>query len=175
MFVTNRIILPCLALLVLVGMLVSIPFRRKKLLATAGELKFTLPEEFPLKPIVIFVVCAALLCVIPFRNFAFYLQFVFAAVALIACEMSARSISSYKLCGMYENMVVYDTYSVLLDDIGCLPTVNYEDDPETVGVDKRFLEILRQNGSQVILGFETEELRQKVLAEILKKRPELKV
>ncbi len=170
----NRFILPGIALLAFAGLLISIPFRRKRLLSKAGNLVFKLSDDFPIRPILIFFVCLVLIAVLPFRSFQLHIEIIFLLVALIGTEITVRSVASYKINGVYDKMVIHDTYAIEYDDIGCLPTVSYEDDPETENVDKRFLEILRQNGAQVILGFESEELRGKVLNEILARRPELK-
>ena len=124
----NQFVFPGIAALVFAGLLISIPFRRKRMLSRAGNIVLKLSNDFPIRQILIFVLCAALIVILPLREFAFYLEIIFLLVGLIGAEMSVRAASSYGINGVYENMVIYDTYAIPFDDIGCLPTVVYEDD-----------------------------------------------
>ena len=55
-----------------------------------------------------------------------------------------------------------------------LPTLAYENDEDTTGVDKRFLKVILKNGKQVEFGFSDEETRNKVVQTLLSAEPRLK-
>lgn len=165
-----------IAAVVMITMIATIPLRRKKILENAGKLLLPLQNGVPIKVIGLFVLSFLILAVIPLRNFALYIQVIFALVAIFAARFSAQEAAGIGKAGIYENIIISGTYVIEFDDILSLPTVAYEDDPETFGVDKTTLEIIRKkDASTVLLIFENEEKRKEALQTILKIRPELKV
>ncbi|MBQ0050950.1 MAG: hypothetical protein KBT11_02670 [Treponema sp.] len=156
------------------GLIGSIFLRSKFVALNAGKQLMKLPGEVSLKSIVIFVVAAALIAIVPLRNFAPYLNVIFVAAALIATEMAAREMMVSKNAGVYEKKILYGAYSYFYDEIELLPTLAWEDDPETTQVDKRFLKIILKNGTQVEFGFETEEMRNQAVQLMIQQAPRLK-
>ena len=98
---------------------------------------------------------------------------VFLCVALIATYLSTKNIVNSKFSGVYENMIISETTVIKYDDILSLPTVSYENDPDTTMVDWRVIEVLTKSGNKIQLIFSNEEERKQVLTEILKQCPRL--
>lgn len=165
-----------IASLALIAIMATIPHKRKQILQKAGNLICPLQNGVSYKVVALFILSILILIVIPMRNFALYIQVVFAAVAVFAGRMAAQEAIGLGKAGVYENLIISGTYVVPFDEILSLPTLAYEDDPETHGVDKTTLEIIREkDASSVLLIFESEEKRQEAVQAILKIRPELKV
>jgi len=162
--------------LVLIGIIASIPFRTKKALNNAGKLLHPLTNGVPIKVVGLFILSALILVVIPMRNFAVYIQVIFVLVSLISARMAAQEAAGLGHAGIYENVIISSMAVLPFDDILSIPTLSYEDDPETAGVDKTTIELIRKsNAATVLLTFENEEKRQEALKTILQVRPELKV
>ncbi len=156
------------------GLLASFFVRRKFVVLNAGKLLLKLPGNVSAKDFAIMIFAAAMIGAICFRNFALYLDAMFVLVALIAGEIAVRDLMISNNAGVYEKKILYGTYSYFYDEIELFPTLSYEDDEETTGVDKRFLKAVLKNGKQVDFGFPTEELRNQVVQAILSVAPELK-
>lgn len=156
------------------GMLVSIPFRTKKLKSECGGLKMTLKSDFPLRSFLTFAVCALLLGVIPFRPFQPYISAIFILTALLGTGIASKQVVNSGINGIYEKMIISDTTALKFDDILSLPTLSYENQEETTGVDFRLLEVLQKNGSKITLVFPDEQVRTKALDVILEQCPRLK-
>lgn len=172
---TITIIIVAVAAAIYFAILASIPFRAKKALADTGKLLLPMKNGMPLKVICIFLLAALIIAVIPMRHFAFYLQVIFALAALVAARMGAQEAAGIGHAGIYENTIISGTYVVPFDDILAIPTLAYEDDPETVNVDKKTIEIIRKStAATVILIFDDEEKRSEAVKTILKIRPDLK-
>jgi len=156
------------------GLLASFFVRRKFVVLNAGKLLLKLPGNVSAKDFVIMIFAAAMIGAICLRNFALYLDVMFVLVALIAGEIAVRDLMISNNAGVYEKKILYGTYSYFYDEIELFPTLSYEDDDETTGVDKRFLKAVLKNGKQVDFGFPTEELRNQAVQAILSVAPELK-
>lgn len=164
------------ALAVLIAIIATIPFRKKKVLENAGKLLLPLQNGVSYKIVALFMLSILILAVLPMRNFALHIQIVFALVSLFAATMASKEAIGLGKAGIYENLIISGTYIVDFDDILSLPTIAYEDDPKTYGVDKTTLEIIRKkDAATVLLLFENEEKRKEAVEMILKIRPELKV
>ncbi len=158
---------------VFVGIICWIPFRIKQMKKESGALLMTLKSDFPMKAIAVFFVSAALIAIVPVRNFALYLSAVFFATALIAAWMSAKEVANSGMNGIFENMLISDTTAIRYDEILSLPTVAYEKDEDTTQVDFSVLEILLHTGSKVQMIFPDEATRNQALEIILKQCPRL--
>lgn len=157
-------------LAVIIGM---IPSRIKKLKSETGKLLMSLKSELPFRSIAVFVVCAALIGIVPFRNFALYLAVIFDATALLASWMSSKEAANAGMNGVFENMIISDTTAIKYDDILSLPTVAYEKDEDTTQVDFRVIEVLPEHGARIQLIFPDEAVRNQALEIILKQCPRL--
>lgn len=156
------------------GLLASFFMRRKFVVLNAGKLLLKLPGSVCAKDFCIMIFAAAMIGAICLRNFALYLDVMFVLIALIAGEIAVRDLMISNNAGVYEKKILYGTYSYFYDEIELFPTLSYEDDDETNGVDKRFLKAVLKNGKQIDFGFPTEELRNQVVQTILSVAPELK-
>lgn len=164
------------AAMVYLAILCSIPFRTKNALFNAGKLLLPLKNGAKFKVIAMFILSALVIAVIPLRNFAFYIQAVIALAALFATNMAAREAAGLGRAGIYENTIISSMSVLPFDDILSIPTIAYENDPETTGVDKTVIQLIRKsNSATVLLTFENEEKRQEALQVILKQKPELNV
>lgn len=157
------------------GLLISIPFRIKKLKKECGELKMKLRSEFPLRSILAFVICALLIGVIPLRSFELYVSAIFAATSVLATYIASCQVVNSGMNGVFENMIISDTTAVKYDEIMSLPTLAYENDEDTVNVDFRLIEVLKKNGAKVTFAFPDEAKRNQALQIILEQAPQLKV
>ena len=156
------------ALLSYVGILCSIPHRRKKIFARAGELRFPLKVASSKKWVGIAALAFVLILVVPLRNFGWFVNIVLLATALVAAELAAREASGCGKAGIYENMLISGTSAILWSEIYSLPTLAYENDPETTQVDFRTLRVILNNGTEQTIVFESEEERKAALEEILR-------
>ena len=170
---TINYILAAVAAVVYVGILCWIPFRIKHLKNECGEKLMELKADFPFRSVAIFVVCGALIGVVPVRNFAPYLAAVFLATALIGEWMAAKQAANSGINGIFENMIISDTTAIRYDEILSLPTVAYENDEDTDQVDFTVLEVLPEHGAKIYLLFPDEEVRNKALKVILQQCPRL--
>lgn len=159
---------------VFAGMLISIPFRTKKLKSECGQLKMPLKSDFPLRSFLTFAICGLLLGVIPFRTFAPYISGIFILTALLGTAIASKQVVNSGLNGIFEKMIISDTTALKYDDILSLPTLSYENQEETVNVDFRLLEVLLKNGSKITLVFPDQQVRTEALEVILKQCPRLK-
>lgn len=155
-------------------LLASFFVRRKFVILNAGKLLLKLPGNVSAKDIAILVFTAAMIAAINIRNFEFYFNIIFVAVALLAEEIAIREMMISNNAGIYEKKILYSVYSVFYDEIEMFPTLAYENDEDTTGVDKRFLKIILKSGKQIELGFSDEETRNKAVQTILSVEPNLK-
>ncbi len=163
-----------LALVAYVAVLVSIPIRRRRLLSTAGALLMPLSAKASKKWVVIAVVAFLILLVVPLRNFGLLLNAIILAAAVLGAEIAAREASGCGHAGIYENVLISGTSAIFWKDIAALPTLAYEDDPDTTQVDKTTLRVLLEDGSEQLVLFADEEERRAAVAKILECAPQLK-
>ena len=159
--------------LLYIAILVSIPFRRRSALKTAGNLVMKLSSA-SYRMFGIYILCAAIIAALPSRQFAPYILVILYATAVIGTEIGARETRSWKIAGLYENAILWGMYLIRYEDIYALPTISYEDDPETVGVDFNSLQVILNNNKEVQLVFADREQRRQAVDFILGKRPDLK-
>ena len=162
------------ALLGYTGILCSIPHRRKKIFTQAGRCVMPLKVPSSKKWIAIAVLAFILILVVPLRNFGWFINIVLLGTALFAAELAAREASGVGKAGIYENMLISGTSAVLWSDVLSLPTLAYENDPETTQVDFKTLRVITNSGAEQQIVFESEEERAKAVEEILKLAPKLK-
>lgn len=156
------------------AILLSIPFRRKRVLLRAGALRMKLDVASSKKWVAIAVVAAVLLLVVPLRNFGLLVSAIMLGCALLASEIAAREAAGCGHAGIYENMLVSGTSAILWSDVASLPTLAYEDDPDTTQVDKSTLRVLTEDGSVQLILFKSVEERMKAVAAILELQPHLR-
>lgn len=163
-----------IALLGYIAILASIPFRRKKIFSQAGKCIFPLKNLPSKKWIAIAVMAFILILVVPLRNFGWMVNIVLLGAALFATELAAREAGGAGKAGIYENMLISNTDAVLWSDILSLPTLAYENDPDTTQVDFKTLRVITNQGKELNIIFDSEEEREKAVEEILRLAPKLK-
>ena len=157
-----------------IGILASIPHRRKKIFAQAGALRMSLKVASSKKWVGIAVLSFILILVVPLRNYSWFVNIVLLATALVAAEIAAREASGCGKAGIYEHMLISGTAAVLWGDVLSLPTLAYENDPETTQVDFKTLRVLTNNGAEQLILFESEDERKRAVELILELAPRLK-
>ena len=162
------------ALLGFIGILCTIPHRRKKIVAQAGSCLMPLKVKSSKKWVAIAVAAFILILVVPLRNYGWFVNIVLLGVALVATEIAAREASGSGKAGIYEKMLISGTNAVLWEDILSLPTLAYENDPETTQVDFKTLRVILKNGIENQILFESEEERKQAVELILKLAPSLR-
>lgn len=170
---TDIFILVAIACVIFVAMIACIPFKIKKLKKECGALKMKLKSDFPMRSILIFVVCGALIGIVPLRDFPVYISVIFLLTALIGASIAAKEVANSGMNGVFENMIISDTTAIKYDDILSLPTVSYEKQEDTTQVDFRLLEVLPKKGAKITLVFPDETVRNKALDIILAQCPRL--
>ena len=163
-----------IALLGYIGILCSIPHRRKKIFAQAGACVKPLKVASSKKWVAIAVAGFILILVVPLRNYSWFVNIVLLGAALFATEIAAREASGCGKAGIYENMLISGTNAVLWSDILSLPTLAYENDPETTQVDFKTLRVILNNGQENQILFASEEERKEAVELILKLAPNFK-
>ncbi|MBP3773213.1 MAG: hypothetical protein J6I53_11075 [Treponema sp.] len=163
-----------MALLGYIGILSSVPHRRKKIIAQAGALLMPLSVPSSRKWIGIAVLALILILVVPLRNYGWAVNVVLLGTALVAAEIAAREGSGCGKAGIYEKMLVSGTAALFWKDVISLPTLAYENDPETTDVDFKTLRLILSNGNEQLVLFSSEEERQAAVELILKIAPHLK-
>ena len=126
------------------------------------------------KWVAIAVAAFILILIVPLRNYGWFVNIVLLGVALVATEIAARDASGSGKAGIYENMLISGTNAILWAEILSLPTLAYENDPETTQVDFKTLRIILKNGSENQILFESEEERKEAVDLILKLVPSLR-
>lgn len=162
------------ALVGFIAILCTIPYRRKKIIAQAGSCLMTLKVKRSKKWVAIAVAAFILILIVPLRNYGWFVNIVLLGVALVATEIAARDASGSGKAGIYENMLISGTNAILWAEILSLPTLAYENDPETTQVDFKTLRIILKNGSENQILFESEEERKEAVDLILKLAPSLR-
>lgn len=162
------------ALLAYIGILASISFRRKKVFSQAGKCLLPLKVASSKKWVAIAVAAFILILVVPLRNYGWAINLILLGTALVATEIAAREAAGCGKAGIYENMLISGTAAILWSDVYSLPTLSYENDPETTQVDFKTLRVLSNSGAEQLILFESEEERAKAVALILELVPRLK-
>ncbi|MCR5724129.1 MAG: hypothetical protein K6G80_03490 [Treponema sp.] len=162
------------ALLLYIAVLVSIPVRRRRTLAAAGACLMPLSAPSSKKWVAIAVVAGLVLLAVPLRNYGLVVSAVLLAAAVLGAEIAAREAAGSGRAGIYENMLILGTSAIRWSDIASLPTLSYEDDPDTTQVDKTTLRVLLEDGSEQLVLFSDEEERRRAVEKILERAPELR-
>lgn len=162
------------ALLGYIAILCSIPHRRKKIFAQAGMCVMPLKVASSKKWVAIAVAAFILMLVVPLRNYNWFVNIVLLGAALFATEIAAREAGGCGKAGIYENMLISGTEALLWSEILSLPTLAYENDPETTQVDFKTLRVINKKGTESQILFSTEEERAKAVEKILELAPQLK-
>ena len=162
------------ALATYAGILLSIPARRKRVLAAAGACVMPLRVASSKKWVAIAVVAALVLLVVPLRNFGWLVNVVLLATSLLAAEIAAREAAGCGKAGIYQHLLISGTSAIRYCDIAALPTLAYEDDPDTTQVDKSALRVLTEDGGEQLILFSSEEERAAAVAALLELEPRLK-
>ena len=155
-----------------IGILCSIPRRRKKIFSQAGNLVLALKAKSSKKWLAIAIFALALVLLLPF--FGWFVNFILFGTALFATELAAREASGIGKAGIYENMLISGTDAVLWSDVYSLPTLAYENDPDTTQVDFKTLRVILNSGKENLILFESEEERKNAVETILRLAPQLK-
>lgn len=156
------------------AILISIPVRTKKLRQNAGEQCLALKNTSGAKWILIALFAAAIICVLPFRDMGFFVDAVMIGAALIATELASREAANRGMAGVYREAIVVGTQIVYFKNIESLPTLAYENDPDSDGDYKTSLKIIQRDGKEIMLVFADEEDRANAVETLLELMPGLK-
>jgi len=153
--------------------IISVPLRKKNLAKKGGKLVMPLENGSIVRILTIFIISALIIALVPLRNFAAWISAVLLLCALFGENFAVKDLCAFGKAGIYENMIVTGPNAILFDDIFSLPTLAYENDPDTVMVDKQNIQVITKNNSTITLIFESEEIRETVLKKLLELRPNL--
>ena len=171
------LIMTCAAGFLYALILLSIPFRRRKVSKNAGQLVMKLKIVSSNRWIMIAAMAAILIVLVPFRMQAqgLFICTILEGCAVVGMELAARDAVTQKHSGIYENMLVASTQSLYWSEILGFPTLSYEDDEETTQVDRKVLQVLTQDGTHIDILFYDEAERQAAVEKILEVAPQFKV
>ena len=156
------------------AILISIPLRTKKLRQNAGTQYLALKQTSSAKWIAIAVFAAAIICILPFRDMGLFVNAVLVGTALIATEIAAREGANRGMAGVYKDAIVLGSQTLYFVNIEALPTLAYENDPDSSGNYKTTLSVVERNGNETTLIFADEEERAKAVQTILDLVPRLR-
>ncbi|MBQ3670429.1 MAG: hypothetical protein II921_02995 [Treponema sp.] len=167
------LILTCIAGITFIAQIVSIPFRKKRLTEKSGNLVMPLENTSPARIVAVIALCAAIIALVPLKQFALWICAVILLAALLGENFAIKEACTTGRSGIYENVIVLGTNIIFFDDIFSLPTLAYENDSDTVMVDRQSLQVMKKDNTNATLVFESQETRESAVAAILKLRPNL--
>lgn len=154
--------------------MISIPSRTRKLRQNAGQQFLPLQAASSAKWVLIAIFSAALIVIVPFRDMGLFVNVILLLTALIAAELAAREAANRGMSGVYKDAIVCGSQTIYFNNIASLPTLAYENDPDTTGNYKTSLNIILQNGNETTLVFADEKERTEAVKTILELVPRLK-
>lgn len=160
-------------------LLATLPLRIKKLTKKMGTCLLPLSRKKSM--LFIAVLCFAPLMIVFqwFRDFQPYIHIILSLTAVLAIEIVIREQVYDARSGVYENALIVDGRLLLKDDIMALPTLEYENYPESFDESeeaspsltdpayKKALKIVTNKSGVIFVGFESEEERNQAV-EIIK-------
>ena len=168
------LILTIAALLLYIAQLLTIPLRKKRISARAGNLVLPLANGSSAKVIGILFVCLLVILALPLRNFAPWISVVLLICALFGENFAIKELSGIGKAGIYENGIISGTGIVFFDEVFSFPTFSYENDADTVMVDRQTLQVMKKDNSKISIVFESKEKREEAVKTILELHPEFK-
>ncbi|MCH5289056.1 MAG: hypothetical protein J1E32_03985 [Treponema sp.] len=152
----------------------SIPARTQKLRRQAGNLLLPLKGTSSAKWILIAVFALAVIVLVPFRDMGLFVDAVLLLTALIAAELAAREAAARGMAGVYSDAIVHGTQTIYFSAIESLPTLAYEEDPDSTGNYKTSLSVILRDGRETTLVFADEHERAAAVRTILGCLPRLR-
>lgn len=119
-----------LAYVGMIGELIYLPFRGKKLLSKAGEMKMVLKNKVKVVFILSYVCCFAIPLILLFRNFSTIINLMFVLVSILASELISRDASLTGKYGVYENCVIAGGKCVFYSDILTFPILEFPEEEQ---------------------------------------------
>lgn len=153
-----------IAYVLAVAMLIAIPIKRRKMLKTSGKCLMAFPKKEGFRNVSIIVFALALITLVYFFNYKFYVNIALCGCGVIGTYIAAKEIAFSDLYGIYENGLCASGVYIPYDQI-----TNIIDVDNIAGVTTT-LHVYR-NKKMDSLSFDSEQ--QKNI--ILKKLTELKV
>ena len=170
----TTVVLAGAALVAYLAIMISIPLRTKKVRQNAGTLQAPLKNATSAKWVLIAVFSLAVIVIIPFRDMGLFVNVILFFTALIAAELAAREAANRGIAGVYKDAIVLGSQTVYFMNIEALPTLAYEDDPDSTGDYKTTLSIILRNGSETTLVFADKADRATAVQTILQLVPRLR-
>lgn len=168
-----RLIMIVVSYVIFVGMILSMPLRKKIGLKKSGMnvLKITGPSSFYF--IGIYIVSLAVISVLWIRSFGDVMNFILCGCGILACELVTRSFSLINAYGLYENGIIYDGVYISYDDIIGFPVLMLSAD-EQKNYDSKTLVIMTKTKGQKSFTFVSDEIYLEVVNKIFEMQPSLK-
>jgi hypothetical protein len=154
-------------------LLLSLPRRIKKSAAAAGSCVLKLKGINSKRWILIVILTAVLIALTALISLGLFVDCIICMCALLATELSVREAVSMNRAGIYEHMIISGSHAVPYDTVKILPTLAYEDDPDTTDVNKSTLKIITTDGASSVLIFSSEQERAAAVKTMLELVPRL--
>lgn len=126
----TKIIIAVAAYIFLMADIATIPFRSKKLMTSAGNLKMALKNRSKAYFYAMYAFAFILPAIILFRNYSLAYNLMFALVAVMGAELTSRDFITKGKYGIYENCAIVNGITVFFNDIVTFPILNLPEDEQ---------------------------------------------
>lgn len=111
------------------AILISMPFRTKKILKKAGNVVVQAKRKQLVLPVIVIVCCAALIFLLLIRDFGIMTNFVICLVAILGVSMGSAEASLNNCSGVYENGLIGGGHYLPFAEIAAIPSLSGRDAP----------------------------------------------
>ena len=173
MFLNNfRVISVIFSAMIYLLLLVFVPLKTNFVLKKAGKKVISVHKNNIFFQILIMIFSAFLIFLILLRDLGILTDIVVCLVALLGCAMSLNEISMNRFCGLYEKGLIGNGRFFPFEKIIALHKSVHSND-EMENIDPRILILATEKNSAEQFIFDSEEEKNSVQNEILRRNPRL--
>lgn len=126
----TKIIISAVTYVLLIADVATVPFRSKKIMSKAGELKMALKNRSKAYFYAMYAFAFILPAIIFLRNYSLPYNLMFALVAIMGAELTSRDFVTKGKYGVYEHCAIVNGITVLFNDIVTFPILNLPEDEQ---------------------------------------------
>ncbi|MBO4728229.1 MAG: hypothetical protein J5631_07415 [Spirochaetaceae bacterium] len=162
------IIIPVLAYAAIVADVVFRLVNQPKVKESLGKCLLPLSRKVKKTNFILIFFVLVFIALLFVRRFQFWVEIVFALIAVMAVDMAVQDYFLQQLNGIYENAIISLGKKILKSNITAFPTFEYEDDSEDASsVPPNMIKIVTEQNGTIYLEFISPEERTEA-AKILK-------
>lgn len=125
-----RLVINCVALVLIVVLCATIKLRENKIRKSVGSCLVPLEQKKSWMIYLIVFFCVVIVALQFFRKFQFYINVILDVVAILGVELSVKDFVLQKMSGVYENALIANSRLIPKNEIIALPTLEYEESEE---------------------------------------------